>query len=273
MTSVFSPNTLGMTVLHRQLKERKRRMPTADPDPATSANDRPASELRRRHGNAARKIGIAIVSGHYKEGEQLPIEMASSGQFGISRSAYREATRILSAKGMLTSRPKAGTIVSPRTSWNLLDPDVLAWHFESKPSKSIIEDLFELRMIVEPAAAALAARRRTDQHVFDLESALATMRRETLGSELGRAADHRFHETILIATGNEVMRSLSSGIGAAIRWTTLYKQRERALPRDPIPDHKRVLEAIAAQDSDAARSAAVTLLLLAQEDTNLSLQL
>lgn len=243
--------------------------PTDDGAPETGA---PVSELRHLHGSAARKIGIAIVSGHYREGDRLPVEMESTSAFGISRSAYREATRILAAKGMLTSRPKAGTIISPRTSWNLLDPDVLAWHFESTPSKSILRDLFELRMIIEPAAAAMAARRRSAKQVSDMRLALDVMASQTLTTETGRMADHRFHQTILEATGNEFMRSLGSGIGAAIRWTTIFKQRNRELPRDPIPDHRRVLDAIAAKDPDAARSATVTLLLLAQEDTNLSLE-
>lgn len=229
------------------------------------------SELRRIHGNAAHALGIAIVSGVYKPGERLPIEMDSSDRFGISRTAYREATRILTAKGLLVSRPKIGTVVSPRTSWNLLDPDVLSWFFQAAPSEGFINDLFELRMIVEPAAASLAARRRTDEQLRQMREALDLMRSETLAAEAGRAADRRFHDTILAATRNEALISLSSGIGAAIRWTTIYKQRERELPRDPIPDHKRVLDAIENQDAEAARSATVTLLLLALEDTRMSM--
>ncbi len=98
------------------------------------------------------------------------------------------------------------------------------------------------------------------------------MRAETLGTEAGRAADLVFHRTLLEATGNDVMVSLSSGIAAAARWATEFKQRHRSLARDPVPDHVRVWEAIRAEDSEAARNAAITLLLLAQEDTRLSLE-
>ena len=196
-----------------------------------------------------------------------PIEVDAAQKLNLSRGAYREATRILLAKGLLTSRPKAGTIVSPRSDWNLLDPDVLAWHFESTPDPSVIDDLFELRMIVEPAAAALAAVRRTDTQLLHLREALATMERETLLSEVGRAADRDFHKILLEASGNTMLRSLTSGIRAAVQWTTIYKHQLRGLPRDAIPDHSRVLDAIAAKDAEGARTATIVLLTLALDDT------
>lgn len=233
--------------------------------------DAPEPELRLVHSGAARDLGMAIVSGKYLPGEKLPTEMEASERLHISRSAYREATRMLMAKGLLVSRRKAGTVVSPRSSWNLMDPDILAWFFESAPSESFINDLFELRMVVEPAAAAMAARRRTPGQLAGMELSLVTMRSATLATEEGRAADRHFHDLILSATHNEALISLSSGIGAAIRWTTLFKQRDRALPRDPIPDHVRLLDAIRVQDPEAARSAATTLLLLALEDTHASM--
>ena len=126
-------------------------------------------------------------------------------------------------------------------------------------------------MVVEPAAAAMAARRRTAKQVKLMEAALEVMETRTLASEEGQAADRQFHTVILEATRNEAFTSLASSIGAAARWATIFKQRERALPRDPIPDHRRLLDAIRAEDPDAARAAAVTLLILAQEDTALAM--
>lgn len=228
-------------------------------------------EWRHIHDTAAHELGMAIVSGRYRPGDRLPTELESAERMGISRSVYREATRMLTAKGLLTSKPKAGTLVSPRAAWHLLDPDVLAWSFQAGPTPDYIDNLFELRMAVEPAAAGLAARRRTPMQLAIMADSLETMRRATLAAEAGRAADRLFHQTLLEATGNDVMISLSSGIAAAARWATAFKQRHRSLPRDPVPDHVRVWDAIRDQDSEAARNAAITLLLLAQEDTRQSM--
>ena len=228
-------------------------------------------EWRHIHDTAAHQLGTAIVSGVYNPGDRLPTEMESAERMGISRSVYREATRMLTAKGLLTSKPKAGTVVSPRASWHLLDPDVLAWSFQAGPTPDYIDNLFELRMAVEPAAAGLAARRRTQIQLDVMADCLETMRIQTLAVEAGRTADRVFHQTLLEATGNDVMISLSSGIAAAARWATEFKQRHRTLPRDPVPDHVRVWDAIRDQDSEAARNAAITLLLLAQEDTRQSM--
>src|SRR3954468_5928255 len=93
---------------------------------------------KRLHGSIAHQLGVAILTGHYRPGEILPGEVEFSEQLQVSRSAYREAVRILAAKGLVESRPKAGTRVSDRERWNLLDPDVLAWAFEGEPSDAFI---------------------------------------------------------------------------------------------------------------------------------------
>src|SRR5690606_10998665 len=130
------------------------------------------------------------------------------------------------AKGLVESRPKVGTRVSRREQWHLLDPDVISWIFEFEPDEKLLADLFELRKIVEPEAASLAASRRTEQDVRDLERALEGMERHTLAAEAGRLADQDFHSTLLRASGNAFVISLTSGVAAAITWTTLFKQRD-----------------------------------------------
>ncbi len=145
----------------------------------------------------ARTLGIAILAGRHAPGEVLPGEIEFSEQLGISRTAYREAMRILSAKGLVESKPKTGTRVSDRSRWNLLDPDILAWTFESEPSEAFIRDLFELRQIVEPAAAALAAERRSEADLARMERALDAMARHGLATPEGRAADRAFHHAVL----------------------------------------------------------------------------
>lgn len=221
----------------------------------------------RIHGSIARTLGIAIVSGQHQPGDVLKNEIDASEQLNVSRSAYREAIRILAAKGLVESRPKTGTRVSSRARWSLLDPEVLAWFFESEPSEAFLRELYELRMIVEPAAAALAAERRNDAQLERMRAALVQMQHETLATEAGQAADRDFHDTILEATDNAPLFTLSSSIGAAVRWTTIFKQRGRALARDPMPDHWKVFDAIAAARPDQARQAMERLVVLALEDT------
>jgi DNA-binding FadR family transcriptional regulator len=219
----------------------------------------------------AHDLGVAIVSGQYQPGEALTNEVQSSEQLSVSRSAYREAIRILAAKGLVESRPKAGTTVSPMARWNLLDPDVLAWTFEGGPTDAFLRGLFELRLIVEPAAAALAAERRTLEQIGEMRSALQAMERHTLATDQGQAADRTFHALVMRATANPQLITLASSFGAAVRWSTVHKQRHRKLTRDPMPDHWRVFDAIAAGAPDQARLAMDELIRRAQADTRASL--
>jgi DNA-binding FadR family transcriptional regulator len=231
-------------------------------------SDAPAQRRPLRlHGTIARDLGVSIVSGKYKPGEVLNGEIAASDRLRVSRSAYREAVRILAAKGLVESRPKVGTRISQPDRWHLLDPDVLSWIFELDPDETLLANLFELRKIVEPEAAALAAMRRTDQHLKDMARALAGMAKHSLAVEAGRLADQQFHSALLRASGNAFMVSLTSGVAAAISWTTVFKQRENPLSRDPIPDHARVYEAVADADPKAAHAAMENLVDLAFLDT------
>jgi DNA-binding FadR family transcriptional regulator len=226
----------------------------------------------RLHGSIARKLGVAIVAGRIKPGETLDTEVDSSEQMAVSRTAYREAVRILAAKGLVASRPKRGTQVCPKEAWHLLDPEVLSWFFESQPSQAFLMGLFELRLIIEPAAAALAADRRTPDDLARMRDALQRMERHGLAVADGQSADREFHDAILAATRNPALVALSSGIGAAVRWTTIFKQRKRRLPRDPMPEHWRVFDAIAAGGAEASRVAMQDLVALALEDTKLSMK-
>jgi DNA-binding FadR family transcriptional regulator len=224
----------------------------------------------RIHGTIARDIGLRIVSGRHKPGYLLDNEIGASERLGVSRTAYREAVRILSAKGLVHSRPKVGTRVSNPEEWHLLDPDVLSWMFEFNPDDKLLEDLFELRKMVEPQAAALAAARRTDDQLEIMRRALAEMGKHTLATEAGRVADRQFHTALLRAGDNAFLMTLASGIAAAIHWTTVYKQRENPSPRDPLQDHEQVFRAIAAGNAAKAHKAMYKLLELAFQDTKMS---
>ncbi|UUL83738.1 FadR/GntR family transcriptional regulator [Sphingomonas qomolangmaensis] len=244
---------------------------------ASNATTAPAPDLQaerkslRIHGVIARDLGMSIVTGHYAPGEVLNGEVAASGDLQVSRTAYREALRILAAKGLVESRPKTGTRVSARAKWHLLDPDVLSWIFAVEPDDSLLESLFELRLIVEPQAAGLAAARRTDAHLAQMLAALEGMTEHTLASEAGQLADQHFHAALLDASGNPFLASLASGVGAAVTWTTVFKQRNEPLRRDPLPEHWRVYDAVLAGDADEARRVMAELVDMAFLDTTRAL--
>jgi DNA-binding FadR family transcriptional regulator len=221
----------------------------------------------RLHGAIAHDLGVAIVSGRYPPGVILDGEIEASEQLKVSRTAYREAVRILAAKGLVESRPKVGTRVSPRERWQVLDPDVLSWIFAGEPDPALLRALFELRSIVEPAAASLAAMRRGPDHLQQMRTALDGMSRHTLHGEPGRQADQSFHAALLGASGNAFLTSLTNSVTTAIDALTEFKQRGAPLARDPVPDHKRVYDAIDAKDPEAARRAMAELIRLAICDT------
>lgn len=231
----------------------------------------PAARARRKSmripGVIAREIGMEIVSGGFKSGDVLDGEIETSGRLRISRAAYREAVRILAAKGLVKALRKVGTRVNPRGEWHLLDPDVLEWIFESEPDDDLLANLFELRRMVEPEAAALAAFRRTDSDLQAMAEALRGMTRHSLASNAGRMADQAFHAALLRATGNAFVASLTAGVGAAVTWTTIYKGHHSQRLRDSVPDHQRVYDAIARRDAHGARAAMADLVELALHDT------
>ncbi|MEO7383308.1 MAG: FadR/GntR family transcriptional regulator, partial [Novosphingobium sp.] len=223
------------------------------------------------HDQIAISVGIEIVTGILPEGSALPTEAEAVELHGVSRTVYREAIRSLVGKGLVSSRKKAGTRVNPRREWSLLDPDVLSWMFSAKPTIEAVQSLFELRIIVEPSAAALAALRRTDEQVSLMRDALDDMERHGLRKAEGREADSKFHSVILEATGNDFLRALTKPISTAIRWTTLLKFSSGRQPRDPMMLHRDLFAAIADGNSVQAYEVSMQLLKQAREDTEVTI--
>lgn len=227
---------------------------------------------RPAHVTLAQQLGVAIVTGHHEPGSVLPGEIDLAERMGVSRSVIRESLRMLAAKGLVESKPKAGTKVRERASWNMLDPELLGWMFEGAPPLAFVQSLFQLRLIVEPAAAELAAAKRTVRQLARMGHALEEMATHGLSTEAGRAADQIFHAIILEATDNELLVSLSASIAAAVRWTTFFKYRSNKHPRDPLPQHQALFAAIADGDATAARDATTALVTQAQRDTELAIE-
>jgi DNA-binding FadR family transcriptional regulator len=225
------------------------------PEPTKSPSGRAPRKSLRLHGTIARDLGVQIVSGRHRPGDLLEGEIAASGQLQVSRTAYREAVRILAAKGLVESKPKVGTRVSTMEHWHWLDPDVISWIFHSAPDANLIANLFELRKIVEPRAAALAALRRAPADIEQMRRGVEGMSQHSLAAEAGRSADQDFHAALLRATGNAFLSSLISGIGAAVAYTTIFKQRASTVVRETVTDHRKVYEAIVAGDANAAHAA------------------
>ncbi len=172
------------------------------------------------HTTVANEIGSRIVRGDYPPGTFLPNEAEWSAMFGVSRSAVREAVKMLMAKNLLASRPKIGSWVMPRERWNLLDRDVLGWYAASPNRYEFLKTVQEFRYIIEPEAAAMAAIRHGPEQMADITAACRDMgTAPTLGERT--AADTRFHVAILQAAGNELLLPLGVlielGAGAALR--------------------------------------------------------
>ncbi|WP_235535153.1 FadR/GntR family transcriptional regulator [Sphingomonas sp. Leaf339] len=220
-------------------------------------------------GGIVHDLGVAIVSGQLPPGTALQSEERFSVESNVSRGAYREAIRVLAAKGLVHSRLKSSTRVNDRSRWSLLDLDVLGWMFESGPDTAFIRSIFELRSIVEPSAAALAAVRRDSRQLARMGHALEEMGEHGLLSVAGRAADKAFHLLILDATRNEPLMTLSSSIAAAIEWTTRFARDEQQQSRDPMPDHRAVYDAFINADAARAREAMAMLIENAFADTGL----
>ena len=225
------------------------------------------TQLQRIPALIAAELGANIVSGRLKAGTMLDGEIEASGQRKVSRAAHREALRILKPNSPVGSRTKNGPTVIEIEKWHLPDPDVLGWMCPRDPTPQLMISLFELRITVEPEAAAFAAQRRSRAQLYAMEDAVKEMERETLQTEKGRAADRVFHSTLLAASQNAFLATLSSSVAAAVDLSTFFKQRTSRLTRDAVPDHWRVHRAIAAGDPKSARKAMRQLVKSAFEDT------
>ena len=128
----------------------------------------PTRRAHSNHAEVARNIGIDIISGRYAEGVKLPGDAELTSLFGVSRPVLRESVKTLGAKGLLSTKVRVGTVVRERAAWNMFDADVLAWHLDAGIDQRFLRDLADIRLAVEPRAAALAAERRSDADIAHL---------------------------------------------------------------------------------------------------------
>lgn len=204
-------------------------------------------------------LGRSIVAGKF-DYKSFPTEGELASQHGTSRSVTREAVKMLTAKGLLRARPRQGTSVTSESHWNLLDPDVLRWLLERKFSLSLLKEFTEMRLAIEPAAAALAATRVDAATLARIEASLERMEAADRGEGDAVEADIAFHTALLGASGNRFFANLDQLVNTAlrisIRFTNSIKGR-----RASIPQHGKVLDAVRARDPKRAE-AAMRLLIL-----------
>src|SRR5271166_6648350 len=206
---------------------------------------------RNIYSQLAARLGQEIVAGVYPPGSLLPNAQDMCARFSVSRTALREAYSILSAKALIVARPKIGTRVRPKSEWNLLDPEVLAWHLAATPSEHLVDELFALRQLVEPPAAALAASARSRDTIQRIADAYGRMEQFKNGEGDLIGADLDFHMAILEASGNRFLAALGGLIHTALECTFRLSWRGAAAIQDNrLYQHRAVFEAI--RDGDPA---------------------
>lgn len=206
-------------------------------------------------------------------GARLPDETTLSEQLGVSRTVVREAIKVLASKGLVETRPKVGMQVRPRRSWNLLDSDVLAWRYEAGPDHGFLEDISEVRGIIEPPAAALAARRATSVEVAGILAWCERM--EEAADDDGDDyidADMAFHTAVLDACHNDLLAQLSDTITMALRLSRRLTASVPGSSRAAMPAHQAVARAIADRRPRAAESAMRELLRVTAADIERALR-
>lgn len=212
---------------------------------------------RNLFARAVHEIGTRIVSGALRPGDTLPKEQELGRELAISRSVLREAIKSLASKGLVESRARVGTRVREPIYWNLLDPDVLAWRYWTMPPIEFFHSLFEVRRVIEPAAAELAAEKASDTEIATLEKACRDMETADPTTDDAIVADLAFHRAILAACHNDLLLQMGTLIGVGL--LTSFKIAPPSYDASLLM-HRPVFEAIRARRPGEARSAMRTLL-------------
>jgi len=221
-------------------------------------------------GRVITQLGGAIVSGRFQPGDLLPREADLLAEFGGSRPSLREAMKVLAAKGLIEMRQKVGTRVRARDLWNMFDSDVLAWH--QAPAldghavgDAVLRDLIELRQMIEPATARLAATRSSPEDLRRIGQAVDGMHVSTHDLARYSDADVEFHMAIFSASHNALLASFAHIVGDFLKLSfriqqAVYQHDDKGA-QDNVATHRKVFEAISHGDGDAAHQAMLEVVL------------
>lgn len=204
-----------------------------------------------------RAMGLSIVSGEFAEGALLPGEADLMARFGVSRTVLREVLKTLAAKGLVVSKTRVGTKVRNQVDWNMFDPDLLSWRVELGMDVRFLNALYEIRLAVEPAAAALAALRRTDAQMARLDTIVEAFRRPDHTRASFAEVDLALHLEVAAASGNPFMRAVGAIIEAALvaTFTDTAPVEDQARLKASADDHAAIVTAIIAGDAAGAARA------------------
>lgn len=224
----------------------------------TKDGDIDATEPRISHtARVTRELGLSIVSGGYPQGSILPGDADLMYRFGVSRTVLREALKTLAGKGLIVARARIGTRVQDRSAWNLFDPDVLIWHAQSGFNPGFLMHLSEMRMALEPEAAALAAQRRTPEQLEEIRRWSDALGVDNITPEAFVVADRNLHLAVAAAASNPFMLSISTLIEVALVAVLMVSQPVLDPPRlaKSVLDHRAIADAIEQRDAERARAA------------------
>ncbi len=223
------------------------------------------------HAEVVDALGMRILGGDLLPGTVLDQD-AILDEYGVSRTVLREAIKVLTDKGLIDARPRIGTFVTDRQSWRLLDKDVMDWRSRGPIDERLLLELDEVRSIIEPAAAAMAADRRSDEELAtirhwmaELDSSHGSLREETI------AADVAFHRAVLVAAGNELLERFEVILESALHARDSMLFHDRHEERRFVGLHQAVVDAIADQDRDRAARCMTELMAEADKDVRQAL--
>ena len=209
------------------------------------------------HQQIARALGSEILAGVYPPGTTLPNETALLSRFHISRTVLREVIKTLTAKGLVVAKTRIGTRVVDPAHWNFFDAEVLSWKVGLGMDHAFRQSLVEVRRSIEPAAAALAAQRRTPEDLAALRACIAAMANPAHSRESFAEADRDFHLRVGAASGNPLMRSLAGVIETALIASFSLSSPTDApdLQAGAVEAHKAIVDAIENRDAKGAELA------------------
>jgi DNA-binding FadR family transcriptional regulator len=205
-------------------------------------------------------LGRAIVTEQFSRESPFPVEAELCQQFGASRPVVREAVKMLTAKGLLIARQRKGTLVQPENRWNLLDPDVLRWMLEREFSIDLLIDFNEIRIAIEPRAAALAAESATGPQRRAIIQASERMFAAERGEEDSLTADIAFHSAVLEASNNRFMRQFTDLSETSLRFSIRATNAYKGVTLASAMEHKVIADAIVEGDSERAAGQTRTLI-------------
>lgn len=217
--------------------------------------------MARKHKDVMRVLIADIVSGVRPAGEMLPREVDLAAEFDVSRGVARETIRALEERGLISVLHGKGATISESEEWDVFDPDVLAATLESGAGGEILSEYLECRRILEVEAASIAAERATGDDLAKLERAFSKMEESaarpasTAAETMFHEADVAFHQALIGATGNRALGGLVDRIHSALLLARFPLARPQYREERALPEHRRILEAIVARDSEEARAA------------------